>query len=65
MINLFVQARTISLLHHTVQVCFKQAQVFAWNMSSSDDDALGLAAFVLVYKRKRERRNMACGVKTG
>jgi hypothetical protein len=52
MINLFVQARTKSHRHHTVQVLLNKAPVCTWNMSSSDDDALALAAFVLMCKIK-------------
>jgi hypothetical protein len=34
----------------------EQAPVCTWNMSSSDDDALTLAAFVLMCKRKRRKK---------
>jgi len=34
-------------------------------MSSSDDDALALAAFAIILKRKHLRKNALCGVKIG
>jgi hypothetical protein len=43
----------------------EQAPVCIWNMSSSDDDALALAAFVPMCKRKPRKKNVTCGVKTG
>jgi hypothetical protein len=40
----------------------EQAPVCTWNMSSSDDDVLALAAFVLMFKRKprKKKRDMWC-----
>jgi hypothetical protein len=34
----------------------EQAPVCTWNLSSMDDDALALAAFVLMYKRKPRKK---------
>jgi hypothetical protein len=44
---------------------FEQAPVRTCNMSSWDDYALALAAFVLCARENRERRNVTCDVKTG
>jgi hypothetical protein len=40
----------------------EKAPVCTWNMSSSDDDALALAAFVLMCKRKprKKKRDVWC-----
>jgi hypothetical protein len=43
----------------------EQAPVCTWNMSSSDDDVLALAAFVLMCKRKPRKKKRDVWCKTG
>jgi hypothetical protein len=45
----------------------EQAPVCTWNMSSSDDDAMGSLWLLLSLcaRENRQRRNVTCGVKTG
>jgi hypothetical protein len=45
----------------------EQAPVCSWNMSSSDDDAMGSLWLLLSLcaRENHERRNVTCGVKTG
>jgi hypothetical protein len=64
MINLFVQVRTKSLRHHTVQVRLNKHQ-FVLGICRARTAMRSLWLLLsLCARENRERRNVTCGVKT-
>jgi hypothetical protein len=65
MINLFVQGRTKSLRHHTVQARLKKRQFVLAICRARTTMRLLWLLLSLCVRENRERRNVTCGVKTG